>query len=101
MSKNPFINALFASVYIILIVALMNWATQPLHNKPDTFFAPVTMLSVLTLSVVVMAFLFFYQPFQLFIEGKKKESINFLIKTVTIFAIFTFIISILLFSGIL
>jgi len=40
------------------------------------------MLSVLTLSVAVMAFLFFYQPLQLFIGDKKKDAVNLFIKTV-------------------
>ena len=101
MSKNPIINALSASAYIILVVAVMTWVTQPLKDKPDTFFAPVTMLSVLTLSVAVMAFLFFYQPLQLFIEGKKKEALDLFIKTVGIFAIFTVLVLILLFSGLI
>lgn len=101
MTKNPFLNALCASAYIILVVAVMTWVTQPLKNKPDTFFAPVTMLSVLTLSVAVMAFLFFYQPLQLFITDKKKEAVNLFIKTVGIFAIFTVLVLILLFSGLI
>ncbi|MDD4785214.1 MAG: hypothetical protein PHH12_02055 [Candidatus Shapirobacteria bacterium] len=101
MSKNPIINALSASIYIILVVSIMNWVTQPLKNKPDTFFAPVIMLSVLTLSVAVMAFIFFYQPLQFFIEGKKKEAVNLFIKTVSIFAIFTILALILLFFGLI
>lgn len=101
MSKNPIINALSASAYIILIVSVMTFVTQPLKNKPDTFFAPITFLSVLTLSVAVMAFLFFYQPLQLFIEGKKKEAVNLFIKTVGIFAIITAVALILLFSGLI
>ena len=44
MSKNPFINALSASVYIFSVVAVMNFVTQPLRDKPDTFFAPITVL---------------------------------------------------------
>lgn len=101
MSKNPIINAFGASAYIILIVAIMTFATKPLENKPDTFFAPVTMLSVLTLSVAVMAFLFFYQPLQLFIDGKKKEAVNLFVKTVGVFAIITAVVLILLFSGLI
>lgn len=73
MTKNPLINALGASAYIIFVVSAMTLVTQPLKNKPDTFFAPITVLFVLTLSVAVMAFLFFYQPLMLFIEGKKKK----------------------------
>jgi hypothetical protein len=101
MSKNPIINALSASAYIILVVSVMTFVTQPLRNKPDTFFAPITVLFVLTLSVSVMAFLFFYQPLQLFIEGKKKESVNLFGKTVGIFATITAIVLILLFSGLI
>ncbi|MFA6981484.1 MAG: hypothetical protein WC243_00445 [Patescibacteria group bacterium] len=101
MSKNPIINALSALAYIILVVAIMTFVTQPLKDKPDTFFAPITFLSVLTLSVSVMAFLFFYQPVQLFIEGKKKEAVNLFAKTVGIFAAFTAVVLILLFSGLI
>jgi len=101
MTKNPIINALSTSAYIILIVTVMNFVTQPLKNKPDTFFAPITFLSVLTLSVAVMTFLFFYQPLQLFIEGKKKEAVNLFVKTVGIFAVITAVTLILLFSGLI
>lgn len=101
MSKNPFVNALSASAYIILVVSVMTLVTQPLRNKPDTFFAPITMLFVLTLSVAVMAFLFFYQPLLLFIEGKKKEAVNLFVQTVGIFAALTVIVLILLFSGLI
>jgi hypothetical protein len=101
MFKNPIINGLSASAYIILVVTVMTFVTQPLKNKPDTFFAPITFLSVLTLSVVVMAFLFFYQPMLLFIEGKKKEAVNLFVRTVGIFAAITAVILILLFSGLI
>ncbi len=101
MTKNPFINAISASAYIILVVTIMTVVTQPLRNKPDTFFAPITMLSVLTLSVAVMAYLFFYQPLQLLINGKKKEALSLFTKTVGIFAAITAVILILLFSGII
>ena len=101
MSKNPLINAIGASAYIILVVSVMTFVTAPLRDKPDTFFAPVTMLFVLTLSVAVMAYLFFYQPLQLFIEGKKKEAVDFFVKTVGIFAAITAVVLALLFSGLL
>lgn len=101
MSKKPFINALSASVYIFLVVSVMNFVTQPLKNKPDTFLAPIMVLFVLTLSVAVMAFLFFYQPMMLFIEGKKKEAVNLFIKTVGIFAVITIVVLILLFSDLI
>jgi predicted membrane channel-forming protein YqfA (hemolysin III family) len=101
MSNNPIINALSASGYIFLIVTVMTFVTKPLRNKPDTFFAPIIVLSVLTLSVAVMAYLFFYQPLQLFIEGKKKEAVDLFVKTVGIFAVITAVGLILLFSGLI
>jgi len=101
MTKNPIVNALSASAYIILGVTIMTFVTQPLKDKPDTFFAPIVFLSLLTLSVAVMAYLFFYQPLMLFLEGKKKESVNFFIKTLGIFAVITVVLLILLFSGLI
>jgi len=79
----------------------MTFVTQPLKNKPDTFFAPVVFISLLTLSVAVMAFLFFYQPLLLFIEGKKKDAVNLFVKTVGIFAAITAMFLVLLFSGLI
>lgn len=101
MTKNPLVNALGASAYIILVVSVMTFVTSPLRHKPDTFVAPITVLSVLTLSVAVMAYLFFYQPLQLFIEGKKKAAVQLFIKTTGFFAVFTAIVLLLLFSGLI
>lgn len=101
MSKNPFVNAFSASAYIVFVVSVMTLVTQPLKNKPDTFAAPMMVMFVLTLSVAIMAFLFFYQPLLLFIEGKKREAINLFVKTVGVFAIVTAVVLILLFSGLI
>ena len=101
MTKNPILNALSATAYIIVVVVVMTFITSPLRHKPDTFFAPITFLSVLTLSVTVMAYLFFYQPVMLFIDGKKKEAVQFFVKTVGVFAGLTTLILILLFSGVI
>lgn len=101
MNKNPIVNALSASVYIFLVVNVMNFATQSLKNKPDTFFAPIAMLFVLTLSTAVMAFLFFYQPLLLLIEGKKKEALSLFVKTISTFGVITIIVLVLLFLGII
>lgn len=101
MSKNPLINALAAAIYIFLVVVTMNFVTLPLRDKPDTFLAPITVLFVLTLSVAMMAFLFFYQPLLLFIEGKKKNGVELFVKTVSYFAIFTVAVLILLYVGLI
>lgn len=101
MSKNPLLNAVCASGYIALIVSVLSFVSKTQGNKPDTFFAPIAFLSLLTLSVVVMAYLFFYQPVQLFIEGKKKQAINLFMQTAGIFALITVVVSALVFSGLI
>lgn len=99
MTKNPILNALGASVYIILVVAVMTFVTGPMKNKPDTFFAPIMMLFVLTLSVAVMAYLFFYQPFILYFDNKKKEALDLFLKTILIFGMITLIFLLVLYFG--
>jgi hypothetical protein len=101
MTKNPFINAVSASAYIVLIVGIFTLISRTHRDMPDTILAPVTILFILTLSVAVMAYLFFYQPLQLFIEGKKKESVSLFVKTVGVFAALTGVVLILLFSGLI
>lgn len=101
MSKNPIINGLSAAGYIGIIVSLINFISLTHRNKPDTAFAPVVFLSLLTLSVTVMAFLFFYQPLQLFIDGKKKDAVTLFARTVGVFAIFTSVVLVLLLTGII
>src|SRR5690242_18990929 len=82
MSKNPIVNALSASEYILLVASFIFFLSHTQRNRPDTFFAPIAVLSLLTLSVSVMAFLFFYQPLQLFISGKNKEGVRLFAQTV-------------------
>jgi uncharacterized membrane protein len=101
MTKNPLVNALGASAYIILIVSLMNFISQTQGNKPDTPFTPVIFLSLLTLSVSIMAYVFFYQPVQLLMDGKKKEAVKLLTRTIGIFAVITAVGLVLLFSGLI
>lgn len=101
MSKNPIVNALSASGYIILVTSVMNLIMHTQGDKPDTVFAPVVFLSLLTLSASLMAYIFFYQPLQFLIDGKKKEAVELFVKTVGVFAVFTAVVLILLFSGLI
>jgi len=58
-------------------------------------------LFVLTLSVAVMGFLFFYQPLLLITEGKQTQAVNLFAKTVGIFAAITSAILTLLHFGLI
>lgn len=101
MTKNPIINAISASGYIVLVAAVLNYISANFGDKPDTVFAPVIFLSLLTLSVVMMAFFFFYQPIQLFVDGKKKEGIKLFVRTLGFFAIFTIVALSLMLVGVI
>ncbi|MFA6251101.1 MAG: hypothetical protein WC603_00515 [Candidatus Paceibacterota bacterium] len=92
--KKPFLFALLAALYIVLLVLGANLAPK---DMPDnTILIPMAMLSLLVLSVAVMGFLFFYEPLCLYMENKKKEAVVFFGKTVGIFACFVVIFLILL-----
>lgn len=101
MTKNPIINATCAWTYIMLIVGLMNYIGQTLGSKPDSALAPMVFLSLLTLSVSVMAYVFFNKPLMLIIDGKKKEGITLFAQTIGVFGIITALSLLLLFAGII
>ena len=99
MSKNPLINALAASAYIVLIALVMNWGTK-LAAHPDTFIAPIAVISLFTLSAAIMGYLFCYQPAQLYFDGKKKAAVSLFLQTVAVFGAITALVLALLFSGV-
>lgn len=101
MTKNPFINALMATLYIAIVASIMFYGSHSqLANQPDTIIAPIAMISLLTLSVAMMAYLFFYQPFQLYFNGEKKRGLDLFLQTVAAFAGITVlvIVSLILFN---
>lgn len=99
MSKNPFLNALAALLYIIIVASVMFYGSS--FVKPeDSVMAPIAVLSLFTLSAAVMGYIFVLQPFQLYLDGKKKEAINLFLKTTMLFAVMTLVVFIIFFSGI-
>lgn len=100
MSKNPLINALSALAYIIVISLVMYFGTRLMVGRQDNFLAPIAMLSLFTLSAAIMAYLFCYQPLQLYFDNQKKSAVDLFLKTVLIFGGLTIIALTILFSGI-
>jgi len=96
MTKNPFINAVFATSYITLVALFMFYGSKVFPAK-DTILTPIAVLSLFTLSVVMMGYLFLYQPLMLFLNGHKKNAINLFLQTVVVFAGITVIVFVLLF----
>ena len=102
MTKNPLINALSASAYIVLVAMIMFYAPKVIGPGPDkSVFIPIAVVSLFTLSAAVMGFIFLLQPAQLYLDGKKKIAVSLFLQTVAYFAGITLIVFILLFSGVI
>ena len=96
MTENPLINALSATLYIT-VVALGMFYTEKAPEPVAPVLVGIAMLSLFVLSAGTMAYIFFYKPVQLLIEGKKAESLNLFLKTIGTFAIITLIFFSILF----
>lgn len=99
MTKNPFINAVAASVYIAAVASLMFYGGKIFPPK-DTILTPIAVLSLFTLSAAMMGYLFLYQPIMLFLDGHKKNAVNLFLRTVAVFGGITVLIFILLLLGV-
>ena len=95
MTKNPLINSLTATTYIVLIVLLINFGSRNFPG-PDTAIVPVAMISLFTLSAAVMGYIFLSQPIQLYLDGKKKTALRLFLQTVGIFGVITLILVVLI-----
>lgn len=85
MTKNPIINALSAALYIAGVVSILFFGSQ-FEGQEDTVLIPIAMLSLFSLSAAVMAFIFFYQPVTMYVEGEKKAAVTLLVQTIGSFA---------------
>lgn len=86
MTKNPLINAGAAAAYIGAVVLFMSYLGN-IENGPETMFVPLFMISLVVFSVLMMAYCFFFQPVQMFLDGQKKEAVNLFSKSVFYFGI--------------
>lgn len=89
MTKNPFYNALVALGYIVGIVLILFIGPRVLGGPEESILYPMAALSLLVLSVSVMAYLFFYQPIVMLLDGKREEALSFFLRTVGTFAVGT------------
>lgn len=88
MTKTSLLSALAATGYIVLVSVLMFYGSN-LAPAKDTVLAPIAMISLFTLSAAVMGYLFVGQPLQLYLDGKKKEAVDFFFKTTSVFGVLT------------
>ena len=95
MTKNPLINALLASLYIALVVTLLSFGKM-FDSEKETMLIPIAMLSLFSLSASVMAYLFFFNPVMLYLDGEKKQAIQLGMQTVGYFGAITLIFFLIL-----
>jgi hypothetical protein len=98
MRRTPFIHALFAVLYIVGVVFLIDTLTKNVGSEA-TLLIPLIILSLFVLSAAVMGYLFLYEPATRFIDGKKKEAVMFFLQTVGFFACFVALLVVLLFTS--
>ncbi|MFA6314851.1 MAG: hypothetical protein WC648_00560 [Candidatus Paceibacterota bacterium] len=98
MTKNPYLNALIASLYIVFVVLLITYGPMFVREKPDTILAPMAMLSLLVLSVAFMGYTFIFRPALMYMDGQKSEAIGLFTRTLLTFSIITAVIVIVAFS---
>ena len=98
MSKHPIINGLSASLYIILVVLVMNSVAKKVPH-PNMYIVPIVFISLFTLSAAIMGYIFCYQPAQWYFEGKKKQAVTLFLQTVGVFGAMTVLTIILMFFG--
>ncbi len=99
MTRNPYINALVAGLYIVFIVLLITYGPTYVRDKPDTILAPMAVLSLLVLSVAFMGYTFFFRPALMYMEGQKREAVELFMKTLAAFAVITSVVVLVAFSN--
>ena len=87
--------ALVATVYIVFIVLAIQTLGSVLPE--ETILIPIMMLSLFVFSAAIMGFLFLYEPFNLYMENRKREAVVFFGQVVGIFAGFIVMFLIFLF----
>lgn len=89
---RPFTHAALAALYILSVVGVVHGILGGTKEDEIGLLTPIAALSLLVLSVSVMAYLFFYRPVTLYSEGSKKEAVSFFLTTVTAFAGFVLVV---------
>lgn len=85
MTKNPFLNAAAAFVYIAGIVTFIFYGLEGIDGSG--ILAPITFLSLLVLSVLVMGYTLLLAPLELFFEKEIRAGSVLFAKTLAIFAL--------------
>jgi len=93
ITKYATLNALGASLYVILIASLIYSLSNGFLGKNNTIFIPIAMLMLFVFSAAFTGILILGRPVIWYLDGKKKEAIYLLFYTLLVF----FVINLLAF----
>ncbi len=86
MTGNPFVNGLFAIAYIVTLVSTAILIPRLFGGPEESIIYPMLGLSIFVLSAAVMAYLFFYQPVLLLLDGQREKAVKLFLQTMGVFA---------------
>lgn len=77
LQAQAFLHSFGVVLYIIFVSCLMFNVERTFGGQEDTVLAPVAFLLLFTLSAAIVGLLVFGRPVMLYLDGKKKEALNF------------------------
>ena len=88
---------MITDVAIKLALAFIMFFGLDHKDQTPTVLIPIAVLSLFVLSAAIMAFIFFYNPAQLFLEGQKQHALELIVKTIGAFACMTLVFLVIAF----
>ncbi|MBX4195685.1 hypothetical protein KW796_01865 [Candidatus Parcubacteria bacterium] len=95
--KNPYLNALSAAAYIAVVGTFLHYVEQGHANTPDKWWSGIAFISLVTLSVAMMGYFFAFKPLQMYLDGERRAAVQFFVKTLGTFAVFTITLLLIVF----
>lgn len=95
--RRSLLSALGVTAYTTGIGSLLFNAKYIFGDRPDTVLAPISLLTLLVLSVGIVGTLIFLRPILVYLDGKKAEAVKLLTATLAWLALFTAVLLIVQF----
>lgn len=73
------------------------WNASSVFGKVDTFFAPIAVVMLFSVSALICGLLVFYKPYKLFLSGRKRDAIDVVVSTAAWFFVFLLIAFLIVF----
>lgn len=90
--RRSFLSAVGVTAYTTAIGWLLFNAHRLFGERPDTALAPISVLTLLVLSVGIVGTIIFLRPVLMYLDGKKTDAVKLLVATLAWLALFTVIL---------